>query len=159
MPKTECHGSAPAPFCFARREPRVMSALPSVIGARISGSSPGRFAVVSIDEHYNVGGIRCGEARQTCAPISTARFAEDACPRRFRNLGRPVSGVAVNHQNIGDDICGEIGENTSDSLRLIVCGDDDGDTHGAWLGQPPRCVRPASSKPFVEAKDSACAPD
>ena len=37
-----CQGSAPGMLCSPRREPSVMSARPSMIGARRSGSSAGR---------------------------------------------------------------------------------------------------------------------
>jgi len=119
----------------------------------------GSIAVVSVEKHDNIGGIRCSETHETCTPISPARFAQDARPPRLRNLGRSVSGVAVNHQDFGDDSRGEIGEDTSDGLRFVVRGNDDGDAHWLCLDQPPLCVRPASSKPLVEAKDSARAPD
>ena len=66
-----------------------------------------------------------GKPRQTGAPVSSARLLNDAGSHSCGDFGRPVIRVAIDNDDLSDEIGGQIGEHTANRLRFIVSGDDD----------------------------------
>jgi len=81
-------------------------------------------AVVAVKEYDDIWRARAGEPGQAGLAITASWFGDDSGAHACGNLRRPVCGVVVDNDDLGDEIGGKITYETADGLRLVARGND-----------------------------------
>src|SRR5262249_22208063 len=90
-------------------------------------------AVISVEKNDHIGILGICQPRQTSAPISSPWFLDDSCPHSLGEMGSSVRGIAVDNDDLRDDIARQIAKHTADGLRFVMCGNDDRYAHAGSL--------------------------
>jgi len=90
-------------------------------------------AVVAVEENDHIRILRIRKPCQASAPVSSARFLDDLCPHLSREIGRSVSRIAVDNDDLGDEIGRQIGKHMANGLRFVMSRNDDRYSHADSL--------------------------
>src|SRR5881392_3817005 len=90
-------------------------------------------AVVSVEENDHIRILRIRKPCQTSAPVSPAGFLDDLCPHLSGEIGRSVSRIAVDNDDLRDEIGRQISKHTANGLRFVMGGNDDRYSHADCL--------------------------
>src|SRR5437660_464540 len=93
----------------------------------------GSVAVVSVEENDHIRILRIRKPCQTSAPVSSARLLDDLCPRLSGEIGRSVSRIAVDNDDLRDEIGRQIGKHPANGLRFVMGRNDDRYSHADLL--------------------------
>src|SRR3989442_4009699 len=93
----------------------------------------GAVAVVSVEENDHIRILRIRKPCQTSAPISSARLLDDLCPHLPGQTGRSVSRIAVDNDDLHDEIGRQIGKHAANGLRFVMGRNDDRYSHADSL--------------------------
>src|SRR6059036_1298930 len=93
----------------------------------------GSVAVVSVEENDHIRILRIPKPCQTSAPVSSARLLDDLCPHLSGEIGRSVSRIAVDNDDLRDEIGRQISKHTANGLRFVMGGNDDRYSHADCL--------------------------
>ena len=88
-------------------------------------------AVVSVEENQYVRIVRPSQAGQAGASVSAPWFADDLRAPTLSDLWRSVTRIAVDNDDLCDQIGRQIGEHAANRLRFVMSRNDDGHSHAS----------------------------
>src|ERR1700722_19756682 len=97
-------------------------------------------AVIAIQKDDNIRCARVRDTRQTSLPVSAARFGDDSRTRTRGDLSCSIRGIVIDDDNLGDEIGGNVSDDTSDCLGLVARRNNYGDSHSISIGYHKREV-------------------
>src|SRR5215472_4536300 len=110
----------------------------------------GSVAVISIEEHDHIRGLRVRQSGQTRAPVASARLLDDLCPHLSGDIRCPVRRITIDNYDLRDKTGGRSASTrpmAGASLRVGMTTD----TRTQIRSSPPRTRRAPPGQKRVDA--------